>query len=66
MATFTHCAATGKRRHPSLAAAHIVIHRLAGKRRVDLRLGALEAYWCRHCRGFHVGHGTEREAATEA
>lgn len=58
---FATCPVRGKRCHRTLASARKTIHILAGRARIDPALGALEAYYCRHCRWFHIGHRQERQ-----
>jgi hypothetical protein len=48
-----HCP-SGKVRHGSLAEAEITLKRMVATGTVPA--GELEAYRCRHCKKFHLGH----------
>lgn len=53
---FALCPVRRKRCHRSLASAKKTIHELAGKGRVDTVRARMEAFFCPHCRWFHIGH----------
>lgn len=52
------CAATGKHRYHSQDVAERALLRLHKLH----KFGAMQAYYCHHCAGYHVGHRTTQRA----